>query len=67
MADAPNSDQVAHLEELAAILQRRRRILEIQRARLGDLLPAPIVLELEDTEQQFAQVQQSSPPHPMGD
>jgi hypothetical protein len=45
-----DEDELTHREELAAVLQRRRRTLEILRARLGDLVPAAIVLELEDTE-----------------
>jgi WD40 repeat protein len=50
-------DELTHLKELAAVLQRRRRVLEIQRAHFGDLVPAAIVLELEDTERQLAQIQ----------
>jgi WD40 repeat protein len=49
-------EELTHLEELAALLQRRRRVLEIQHARFGDLVPASIVLELEDTERQLAQI-----------
>ena len=51
--------ELAHLEELETTLQRRRRVLEIQRARFGDFTPASIILELEDIEQQLAQVQQT--------
>jgi WD40 repeat protein len=52
-----DEEELTHREQLAAILQRRRRVLEIQRARFGDSIPASILLELEDTEQQLAQVQ----------
>jgi WD40 repeat protein len=50
-------DELTHREQLADVLQRRLRVLEIQRARFGNLVPAAIVLELEDTEQQLARVQ----------
>jgi WD40 repeat protein len=49
-------DELLHLQELAAVLQRRRRILEVQRTRFGDLVPASLVMELEDTERQLAQI-----------
>ncbi len=43
----PNAfqDELAHAEALENTLQRRRRVLEIQRARFGDLTPAWIILE----------------------
>jgi WD40 repeat protein len=59
MEIVPKNDEVTHLEALESTLHRRRRVLEIQRARYGDITPAQIILELEDIEQELARVQQN--------
>ncbi|MDZ4719264.1 MAG: hypothetical protein SH847_12490 [Roseiflexaceae bacterium] len=52
-----SADESTHLDELTAILRRRRRILETQYTRFGHLTPDHIVLELEDVQRQLTQVQ----------
>ncbi len=47
-------DDIAHLDQLVAILRRRQRLLETQRAGYGPLaVPPHIVLELEDIAQEL--------------
>src|SRR5689334_15579450 len=49
-------EEIAHLEQLAATLRRRLRVLEAQAALYGALaVPPHIVLEQEDTARQLAQ------------
>jgi hypothetical protein len=56
MADV--SDEIAHLEQLAATLRRRLRVLETQRALYGERdVPTHIVLELEDTRRELVRIE----------
>ena len=53
MADV-SAEDIAHLEQLAATLQRRLRVLETQAAGFGALnVPPHIVLNLEDTQREL--------------
>src|SRR5262245_22679502 len=53
MADVPTAE-ITHLEQLAATLQRRLRILETQAAGYGALaIPVHIVLQLEETRREY--------------
>jgi hypothetical protein len=48
-------EEIAHLEQLAATLRRRLRVLEAQAALYGALaVPPHIVLEQEDTARRLA-------------
>jgi hypothetical protein len=49
-------EELEHLEELAAIYLRRLRALERQIARLGEHVPAHILLEKEDTKQELQRI-----------
>lgn len=54
---ATNSDyQIASLEQLAAVLQRRLRILETKCARYGIDAPTHLIIEKEDVKNQLAEI-----------